>query len=96
MRVPFPCLKPIPSNKFSNTGVTARANKIDGNAKTISIVRDKNKSTFPPKNPAISPIITPNKVAKIVAVKAISSEVRAPNANRRNMSRPVRGSTPNQ
>ncbi|CAB4677213.1 unannotated protein [freshwater metagenome] len=41
-------------------------------------------------------MLTPITVAITVAISAIESDVRAPNTKRRKISRPVRGSTPNQ
>ena len=94
--MPFPGGNPQPSKTFSNTGVIAKANKIDGKAKVISILLDRTKSVLPPKNPEINPTIIPITVATRVAVNAIVSDVLAPKTNLKNTSRPVLGSTPNQ
>ena len=76
--MPFPGGKPQPSKTFSRTGVIANANKIDGNASVISMVRDKAKSVLPPKKPEIKPITIPITVATKVAVNAIVKDVLAP------------------
>ena len=94
--MPLPGGRPQPSNTFSSTGVIASANRIEGKASVISIVRDRTRSVFPPKKPEIKPTVIPIIVAKRVALNAIVREVRAPKTNRRNTSRPVLGSTPNQ
>src|SRR5437763_7361636 len=84
-----------PSFEVEQAATTPTAIRICGTARSTSAMRERSVSTNPPKNPAISPTISPIRSANPDATTPTKSEVRAPYIVRTKRSWPAE-SAPNQ